>query len=165
MQQNEIKPEKVLFAAGCFWGVEHFFQNLHGVLATTVGYTGGETENPSYHEVCSGQTGHVEAVEVVFNPAEISFKELAMRFFEMHNPARPKMESGKRSQYRSAVFCFSAGQAAIVKELIEQLRQKGIAVATEVKSAEAFYKAEERHQDYYRKRGSGYTGRVCTPRF
>jgi len=151
---NDIPvTEKTIFAAGCFWGIEYYFQKAEGVLSTTVGFTGGDTTNPTYHDVCSGRTGHAEAVEVVFNPSKTSFKILAKHFFEIHNPALVKKESDKRSQYRSCVFYCNEEQKMIAEKLIEILKGKNYEVGTEITKAGVFYKAEEHHQSYYNKKG------------
>ncbi len=99
-----IKTERAIFALGCFWGAEYYFQKAEGVLSTTVGFTGGDNAKPTYQDVCSKKTGHAEAVEIVFDPATTSFEILAKQSFEIHNPALVKKESYKRSQYRSSVF-------------------------------------------------------------
>ena len=157
--------ERALFAAGCFWGAGHFFAGLKGVMATVVGYAGGSLDNPTYKEVCTGATGHAETVEVHFNPTEISFETLAKCFFEMHNPGGISNTAGKRSQYRSAIFYLSKAQKATADTLIETLRKKGINVRTELAPAGPFFKAEERHQNYYHQRGKTPAVRTCTPRF
>ena len=146
--------EKAIFAAGCFWGVEYYFQKAKGILSTAVGFTGGENANPTYRDVCCGQTGHAEAVEVVFDPAITSFETLAKQFFEIYNPALVKNESGKRSQYRSSVFYVNDEQKRITQKLIEILRGKNYEVGTEITKAGVFYKAEEYHQSYYNKKGT-----------
>ncbi len=147
------ESEKAIFAAGCFWGIEYYFQKAEGVLSTAVGFTGGDNANPTYQEVCSGKTGHAEAVEVVFDPAVTSFEILAKQFFEIHNPALVKKESDKRSQYRSSVFYYNDEQKMIAEKLVEILKGKNYEVGTEITKAGVFYKAEEYHQSYYDKKG------------
>lgn len=154
MNSSLVKTEKAIFAAGCFWGVEYYFQKAKGVISTSVGFTGGDTVNPSYQDVCSGRSGHAEAVEVVFDPFETSYETLAKHFFEIHNPALiGNAGTGKRSQYRSAIFYVTDEQKVIAQTLVELLRNKQFEVCTEITLAGAFYKAEEYHQSYYNKKG------------
>ena len=150
----EPKTETAIFAGGCFWGVEYLLKDAKGVLETTVGYTGGHKANPSYEEVCYNNTGHAEAVEVVFDPAQTDFETLCRLFFEIHDPTQVNRQGPDRGdQYRSAVFYTSEEQKAIAEKLIKELEAKGYKVATEVKPAKRFWKAEEYHQDYYEKTG------------
>ncbi len=152
---SEIKYEKAVFAGGCFWGVEYLFQKLPGVVSTSVGYTGGTTENPTYEQVCSNATGHAEAILVTYDPKIISYRELAKYFFEIHDPTqvdRQGPDVGK--QYRSAIFYFNDIQKEIAEDLINQLTHKGYKVATVVEKFGTFWKAEEYHQDYYKKTGN-----------
>ena len=146
--------EKAIFAGGCFWGVEHILKELNGVKATRCGYTGGHVHEPTYKQVCSGKTGHAEAVEVAFDPNVISFEELAKCFFEIHDPTKRNQQGPDIGpQYRSAVFYCSEEQKAIIERLIDILRGQGVDVATEVVPAQEFYPAEEYHQHYYDKTG------------
>ncbi len=155
MNSSLVKTEKAIFAAGCFWGVENSFQKAKGVLSTAAGYIGGNKANPTYQQVCSGQTNHAEAVEVVYDPLETSYETLAKHFFEIHNPALISREStGKRSQYRSAIFYINDEQKLVAENLIELLRNKNIEAGTEITPAGVFYKAEEYHQSYYNKKGT-----------
>lgn len=147
--------EKATFAAGCFWGVEDKFRKLNGVISTQVGYTGGNTENPTYEEVCSHTTGHAEAVEIIYDPEVISYNELLNAFWEMHNPTllnRQGFDVG--SQYRSAIFFHNEEQ----KKLAEESKQKQSSkysdpIVTEIVPAPKFYRAEEYHQQYHEKGG------------
>jgi len=151
----EIKTDTAIFAGGCFWGVEYFMMKVTGVLSTTVGYTGGHTENPTYQEVCAGNTGHYEAIEVVFDPSVTTFEKVAKLFFEIHDPTQWNHQGPDwGEQYRSAVFYRNEDQKKITEKLISQLKAKGFKVATEVKPAKTFWKAEDYHQDYYRHKGS-----------
>jgi peptide methionine sulfoxide reductase msrA/msrB len=145
---------EAIFASGCFWGTEYYFQRAPGVISTTVGYTGGHTENPTYREVCGKNTGHAEAVKVVFDPQEISYEELAKLFFETHDPTQVKRQGPDiGDQYRSAIFHLNEDQERVAEKLVNILKGKGLAVATEVTRAGEFWPAEDYHQDYYRKKG------------
>ncbi len=149
-----MKTEKAIFASGCFWGTEYYFQNAKGVLETTVGYTGGHKEAATYRDVCSGTTGHAEAVEVLFDPSQISYEEMAKLFFETHNPGHKNRQGPDvGTQYRSAVFYLDDKQKEIAEKLIQTLKDKGHEVVTEVTKAGAFWKAEDKHQKYYTKGG------------
>lgn len=149
---------KATFAAGCFWGVEEAFRHIKGITSTTVGYTGGTKENPSYKDVCSGTTGHAEAVEVEFDPAQVSYRELVAAFFQNHNPTTLNRQGPDvGAQYRSAIFYHDAEQESEARESIAALEKAHIfnrPVVTEVKPAGPFYRAEEYHQQYLAKRGA-----------
>jgi peptide methionine sulfoxide reductase msrA/msrB len=146
--------EKAVFAGGCFWGVEYHFKKVRGVLSTRVGYIGGTTEHPSYKQVCTGKTGHAEALEVEFDPSLVSYETLAKLFFEVHDPTQfDRQGPDVGTQYRSAVFYRSDEQKRIAESLIAQLKENGYRVVTEVSKAGEFWPAEEYHQDYYEKTG------------
>lgn len=155
-----IKSETAYFAGGCFWGVEHIFQEAPGVITAESGYMQGAKENPTYEQVCTGDTGHAESVKVVFDPTVISFRQLAEGFFLMHDPTqfnRQGPDSG--SQYRSGVYCSTPEQLAQANDLVAKLTSEkkfSRPIATQVELAKKFYPAEEYHQDYVDK-----TGRVC----
>ena len=147
--------ERATFAAGCFWGVEAAFRQIHGVLRTAVGYTGGHVPDPTYERVCRHGTGHAEAVEVWFDPDQTSFAQLLETFWQIHNPTtrnRQGLDFG--SQYRSAIFYHDAGQqeAAITSRDAAQRSVKR-QIVTEITPASAFYRAEEYHQRYLEKHG------------
>lgn len=149
-----VNTGRAIFAGGCFWGVEHFFNEAEGVISNEVGYTGGHKNNPTYEEVCSDKTGHAEAIEVIFDKSKTSFEELAKLFFEIHDPTQVNRQGPDiGSQYRSAVFYLDDEQKEISEKLIDMLRKKGYDVATEVTKAGAFWRAEKYHQDYYIKTG------------
>lgn len=144
--------EKIILGAGCFWGVEKKFNELEGVISTKVGYSGGFKKDPTYEEVCTGQTGHAEVVKVEYDPEVISFDELLNFFFSIHNPTtlnRQGLDVG--TQYRSAIYFYTHEQHDIAKDKIEEIdgTDKFLnAIVTEVKPAENFYLAEEYHQKY-----------------
>jgi len=151
---SEAKLRRAVFAGGCFWGVEHLLKRVAGVVATTVGYTGGRTEKPTYLQVSSHATGHAEAVEVLFDASQTTFRELAKAFFELHDPtqvSRQGPDVGR--QYRSEIFYLDEDQKRVAEELIAELKAKGCKVATRVSEAGRFWPAEEYHQDYYSKAG------------
>ena len=146
--------EKAVFAGGCFWGVEYHFRKVKGVLSTRVGYIGGKTEHPSYRQVCTGMTGHAEALEIEYDPKVVGYEELAKLFFEIHDPTQFNRQGPDvGNQYRSAVFYTSDEQKRIAESLIARLEGKGYRVVTEVVKAGEFWPAEEYHQDYYEKTG------------
>jgi peptide methionine sulfoxide reductase msrA/msrB len=142
------------FAGGCFWGVEHFMQQLDGVEEVTSGYAGGRTEAPSYEDVSYKNTGHLEVVRVRYHTDQISYKEIAKRFFEIHDPTQSDGQGPDiGEQYHSAVFYTSPEQKADAEALIAILRSRGYQVVTELRAFEKFWPAEEYHQDYYAKSG------------
>lgn len=148
---------KATFAAGCFWGVEELFRKVKGVSSTMVGYTGGAFENPTYEDVCSGTTGHAEAIQVEYDPSITPYEELLMIFWSNHDPTtlnRQGPDVGE--QYRSAVFYHTKEQEDVAKKMKEKLQETamkrfGKSIVTEIKPASMFYKAEEYHQRYLEK--------------
>lgn len=151
---KDINIKKAYFAGGCFWGVEHLLQQQPGVISVISGYMGGHIKNPSYREVCGGNTGHLEAVEVIYQAAKVNFETLTKLFFEIHDPGQ---ESGQGPdigpQYTSAIFYNNENERNICQKLIEHLEGNGYKVVTEVLPLEPFWPAEEDHQDYYLKTG------------
>ncbi len=147
--------EKATFAAGCFWGVQALFDKLAGVISTRVGYTGGHVENPSYQQVCNGNTGHAEAVEIIYNPNEINYQDLLEIFWENHNPTTLNRQGADiGEQYRSAVFYHNQKQkkaAEKMKDSLNNSQKYDRAIVTEITKAETFYQAEEYHQHYLKK--------------
>lgn len=147
--------DTAIFAGGCFWGVEHLMQQQAGVLSAESGYIGGSVVDPSYKEVCGKKTGHAEAVRVLFNPAQVSYKRLAQLFFEIHDPTQSDGQGPDLGpQYRSEVFYNSDAQKETTEGLISELKARGFAVVTRVTPATKFYPAEEYHQDYYQQKGT-----------
>ena len=150
---------KATFAAGCFWHVEEIFSKTNGVTSTAVGYTGGNTDNPTYDDVCSDSTGHAEAVEVDFDPELVSYQELLKIFFENHNPTTINSQGPDiGTQYRSGIFFHDEEQERIALDNIQKLnplaKEKfGSEIVTRVLPASKFFRAEEYHQKYFQKMG------------
>jgi peptide-methionine (S)-S-oxide reductase len=148
---------KATFAAGCFWGVEDAFRQIKGVNSAAVGYTGGTRNNPSYRDVCTGTTGHAEAVEVDFDPSQVSYRELLAAFFQMHDPTTLNRQGPDRgTQYRSAIYFHDSEQESAARESKGALEKAGIfnlPIVTEITPASEFYRAEDYHQQYFEKRG------------
>jgi peptide-methionine (S)-S-oxide reductase len=145
--------EKATFGAGCFWGVEEAFQRVKGVISTTVGYSGGYLDNPTYKDVCTAKTGHAEVILIEFDPAKVSYKDLVRIFFKIHDPTtlnRQGPDSG--SQYRSVIFYHSNDQKKLAEKIKSQLNYDNL-VVTEILPAGPFYRAEEYHQRYHEKNG------------
>ena len=149
------KLEVATFGGGCFWCTEAVFADLKGVVSVVPGYAGGDVINPAYEQVCSGETGHAEVIQVQFDPAQISYNDLLAVFFATHDPTqlnRQGPDSG--TQYRSAIFYHDAEQKKVAEEVISELRAAGVwrhPIVTEVVPLEPFYPAEDYHQDYYKK--------------
>jgi len=156
--------QTAVFGLGCFWGAERCFWQLDGVYSTSVGYAGGSTKNPTYHEVCSGMTGHTEAVLVVFDPAEISYEKLLQVFFESHDPTQGMRQGNDvGTQYRSAIYTLDDAQAATAKHIMARFQNEldaaGLGpITTELAPAGEFFYAEEYHQQYLAKNPGGYCG-------
>ncbi len=147
--------DTAIFAGGCFWGVEYYMMKSRGVISTEVGYTGGHKDHPTYKEVCTGTTGHYEAIEVVFDASLTNFETIARLFFEIHDPTEWNHQGPDwGEQYRSAVFYRNESQKTITEKLIAELKEKGFRVVTEVKPATTLWKAEDYHQDYYNHKGT-----------
>ena len=147
--------EKATFAAGCFWGVEAVFERTDGVEKTTVGYTGGKTKNPTYEQVCTGKTGHAEAVQIIYNPKIITYEQLLETFWMIHNPTQKNRQGPDiGTQYRSAIFYHNQEQKHIAEESKKQKEKYlGVKIQTEITLAKEFYPAEEYHQKYLKKQG------------
>ncbi len=148
--------EKATFAAGCFWGVEAAFRRVEGVESTSVGYIGGTTENPTYGDVCTGQTGHAEAIEVVYDPSRVTYEDLVSVFWDIHDPTTLNRQGPDiGTQYRSGIFYHTPGQETAARASRENLQQSGRfrrEIVTEITPATTFYMAEDYHQQYFEKR-------------
>jgi peptide-methionine (S)-S-oxide reductase len=143
--------EKATFAAGCFWGVEHRFGKLAGVLRTEVGYAGGRLDNPTYKQVCTDRTGHAEVVQLEFDPAQISYEKLVEHFYAIHDPTTLNRQGPDLgTQYRSAIFCHSPEQQAIAERVTAALNRSRFngAIVTRIEPAQTFWRAEDYHQQY-----------------
>lgn len=156
-----VKKEIATLAGGCFWGMEDILRKIPGVLDTHVGYTGGTMENPTYKDICTGKTGHAEAIEIHFDADQISYEEILDHFFHMHDPTTLNRQGNDiGSQYRSAIFYHSPEQKSQAEEMIALINKDGFwkkPIVTSVVPAMAFYSAEEYHQDYLIKNPGGYT--------
>src|SRR2546421_7850139 len=165
MPQREVAT----LAGGCFWCLEAAFQDLKGVEQVQSGYSGGRVPNPSYEDVCTGTTGHAEVVQVTFDPSVVSFDDLLHVFFTVHDPTTMNRQGGDvGTQYRSAVFYDSAEQEKTARQVMAEIHNAGIwgrPIVTEVTLLHAFYRAEEYHQDYFRKNPTaGYCRVVIAPK-
>lgn len=146
---NTDTTKTAVFAGGCFWGIEHLFRKMPGVIQVESGYTGGERADPSYEDVCTGKTGHAEAVRIVYDPERVSYEDLAKAFFEFHDPTqRNRQGPDIGTQYRSAVFYADEEQRKTALYLIGILKQLGYRVETTLEPLKAFWPAEEYHQRY-----------------
>lgn len=152
--------ETALFAAGCFWGVEEFFRKVDGVYETSVGYSGGKSKNPNYHEVSTGKSGHAETVKIVFDSKKISYEKLLDLFFKIHDPTTLNAQGNDRgTQYRSAIFYFNEQQKSLALGFVKKIEQSKAwkkAITTEISAAGPFYEAEEEHQKYLLLNPKGY---------
>ena len=149
--------EKALFGAGCFWGVEDFFLQVPGVSDAVSGYAGGALNNPSYKQVCGGDTNHAEVVEVTFDPDKVSYAALVDLFFRMHNPTQLNRQGPDfGTQYRSVIFTHGPDQARVARERLEAVKVSGrykSPIVTQIEPAPTFWKAEDHHQRYFQKHG------------
>ncbi len=159
LEKADSDHQPATFAAGCFWGVESLFKQVMGVMETTVGYTGGTTPDPTYRQVCTGITGHAEAVQVKFDPRVVSYEELLSLFWRMHDPTTQNRQGPDVGiQYRSAIFYHSEDQRKAAEKSREEFDRSGVYInkaTTQIAPASTFYAAEDYHQDYFEKQGSG----------
>lgn len=155
---EDAKMEKAIVAGGCFWGVEALFQELDGVIDTTVGYTGGHTENPTYRDICGHGTGHAEGVEVVYDPDQVTYEEILAYFWRLHDPTTMNRQGPDvGDQYRSAIFYLSAEQKAAAEKVQSEAQKNWKKpIVTEIVPATIFYPAEDYHQDYSKKHGGAH---------
>jgi len=161
----KIDTETAIFSSGCFWGTEYYFQKAEGVVST-VGYTGGSTENPTYEQVSTSRTGHAEAIKVTYDPTKTSYEKMVKLFYETHDQAQKDGQGPDvGTQYRSGIFYANEEQKAIAEKLTEQLKSKGYKVVTEITKAGPFYKAENYHQNYYGNNGESPYCHVYTKKF
>jgi peptide methionine sulfoxide reductase msrA/msrB len=164
VQAGLAKPapatETAILAGGCFWGMQEILRQIPGVIKTSVGYSGGTVANPSYEMVCSHTTGHAEAVEIVFDPMKIGYRQILGYFFRMHDPTtKDRQHNDVGTQYRSAIFYTSEGQkrlATVVKAEVNKSGKWPAPLVTEITNAGKFFPAEEHHQDYLQKNPGGY---------
>jgi peptide methionine sulfoxide reductase msrA/msrB len=158
VKKPDLKDENLsyaYFAGGCFWGVEHYLQKLSGVKEVISGFMGGHVKNPSYYEVVRSNTGHLEAVEVIYDKSKISYEQIAKTFFEIHDPTQTNGQGPDiGEQYLSAVFVQDDKEREVIENLISKLEANGYRVATKIIKKSDFYPADESHQDYYEKKGS-----------
>ncbi|MBT3355089.1 MAG: peptide-methionine (S)-S-oxide reductase MsrA [Candidatus Scalindua sp.] len=157
---DSSKFEIALFAGGCFWCMQHPFDKLNGVVSTSVGYTGGNTENPTYEDVCSGETGHTEAIEIQFDPAQITYSELLDVFWKNIDPTTPNRQFADiGSQYRTVIFYHNEEQKQVAELSKDEMGKSGVhdrPIVTEIIPASVFCTAEEYHQKYYKKSADRY---------
>jgi peptide-methionine (S)-S-oxide reductase len=151
------------FGAGCFWGVEAAFRKVNGVVSTAVGYMGGTLTKPTYHDVCSGETGHAEVVQVTYDPAKVSYGQLLEVFWSIHDPSQLNRQGPDiGSNYRSVIFYHDADQGAEARKSKEDLETSGrrgfSRIMTQIIPAGNFWRAEEYHQQYFEKKGGGHCG-------
>ncbi len=152
---NKSETDTAIFAGGCFWGMEYYFESKKGVISTQVGYIGGHTDKPTYEQVCAHTTGHIEALEVVFDPSKISYEDLTKLFFEIHDPTQVNRQGPDiGEQYKSVVFFKNEQQKETAEKLISILKDKGYNVVTELIQATTFWPAEDHHQNYYERNGN-----------
>ncbi len=148
---------KAIFAAGCFWGVQYYYDQIPGVTASTVGYIGGHTEDPTYEDVCTHTTGHAEAVELEYNPDEVSYEALVRQLFYMHDPTQLNRQGPDvGDQYRSAIFYFDDVQRETAQQIKDELQAgKNQPIVTQIVPAVTYYEAEDYHQKYAERTGRG----------
>ena len=161
--------EKALFGAGCFWGVEDFFRQVPGVIDAVSGYAGGTTQNPTYKQVCTGSTGHAEVIQVAYDPARLSYREVLEIFFAFHDPTTMNRQGGDvGTQYRSAIFYHDARQKSEAEAVVRELTDAnafGAPIVTEIVPLGTFYRAEQYHQGYYRQNpNQPYCAAVIAPK-
>jgi peptide-methionine (S)-S-oxide reductase len=152
---DRMNTQVATFAAGCFWGVEEEFRRTPGVLEVTSGYSGGNTAEPTYEQVCTGRTGHAESVDVRFDPQRVTYADLVERFWTIHDPTTPNRQGPDvGTQYRSAIFTHSDEQARVARESLARAQTRfNRPISTQIVAATAFFPAEDYHQRYFERRG------------
>jgi len=157
---TNVNLKKAYFAAGCFWGVEHLFQSLEGVLSTSVGYMNGKTDNPTYKSVCYEDTGHAEAVEIIYNPTIVSYEKLCSFFWKIHDPTTFNQQGPDYgSQYRSSIFYLTDIERQKAEEVKKQFQKYwNNSIITEIVKAKKYYIAEDYHQNYFKNKGLTHAG-------
>lgn len=162
-----MAEEKAILAGGCFWGMEELFRKQNGVISTRVGYTGGHTKNPTYNEVCIGDTGHAESIEVTFDNEQTTYGKILEFFFQIHDPTTMNRQGNDTgTQYRSAIFTVSDEQMQTARDMVRALNDANIfpaPIVTEITPADTFYEGEADHQDYLQKFPNGYTCHFIRP--
>lgn len=162
-----MAEEKAILAGGCFWGMEELIRKQDGVTNTRVGYTGGHTNNPTYNEVCIGDTGHAEGIEITFDNEQTTYRDILEFFFQIHDPTTVNRQGNDTgTQYRSAIFTLGDDQVQTARDLVRELNDAKIfsaPIVTEIKPAGEFYEAEPDHQDYLQKFPNGYTCHFIRP--
>jgi peptide methionine sulfoxide reductase msrA/msrB len=166
INNNNSEYKKAYFAAGCFWGVEYHFEKFPGVISAVSGYMGGDVENPTYEQICRKDTGHLEVVEVSYDPSVVSYESLVKLFFEIHDPEQPNGQGPDIGpQYLSAIFTSNKQEREVIQSLAKTLVEKGYSLATKLYEDAIFYKAEDYHQDYYQLRNQQPYCHSYTKRF
>lgn len=162
-----MSEEKAILAGGCFWGMQDLIRKQTGIMSTRVGYTGGHTAHPTYNEICIGDTGHAEAIEITYNPEQTSYRDILEFFFQIHDPTTVNRQGNDTgTQYRSAIFTLNEQQAEIARNVIHDINEAGFLpgpIVTEISPASTFHEGEEGHQDYLEKFPNGYTCHVIRP--
>jgi peptide-methionine (S)-S-oxide reductase len=162
-----MSTSKAILAGGCFWGMQDLLRKQAGIISTRVGYTGGTLDNPTYKDVCTGQTGHAEAIEITFDPAITSYHKILEFFFQIHDPTTANRQGNDiGTQYRSAIFVLDAAQREEARTLIAELNAAGLfpgPIVTEITDADTFFEAEANHQDYLEHYPNGYTCHFIRP--
>jgi len=162
-----MSEEIAILAGGCFWGMQELIRAQKGVVSTRVGYTGGHTNYPTYNEVCIGDTGHTEAIEITFDPSQTTYREILIFFFQIHDPTTLNRQGNDvGTQYRSAIFTTSDDQIHTAREVIRDVNASGLlpnTIVTEITPASEFHEAEKDHQDYLQKYPNGYTCHYIRP--
>jgi len=166
---DEGRVEKATLAGGCFWCLDGAYRALRGVIAVESGYAGGDTPNPTYEQVCAGSTGHAEVVRITYDPTQISYRDLLEVFFSIHDPTTLNRQGGDvGTQYRSAIFHHDDAQRKVAEAIVAELAAESVfeaPIVTEITPLEAYYPAEDYHQDYYRRNpGQGYCQVVVAPK-